>query len=284
MKLISADANSTGDPVFFAGVMANATTAIERMEHFGDIVLGHVGAASRESFATELAVVIAAILVTALTCTVLTYALVKSVIAQQSAMTGEIMKRKKTDASVRKFFPSRFMSLLDVVDVNAVVPGLRSEMMLTSFFCDIRGFTELSEQLSPDEVFEFLLEFTELVTPIIAAHNGYIDKFIGDAFLAVFVEPESAALAAVAVQSAMTTYNVQRRARMSSMAHNNSGVAYGSTDEVSNSSPMLLAQLNEMRQAIAAKHRDLPPLPGQAHHHTSCVLLLCIFVITQHNI
>eukprot|EP00161_Ancyromonas_sigmoides_P015512 TRINITY_DN408_c0_g1_i4.p1 TRINITY_DN408_c0_g1~~TRINITY_DN408_c0_g1_i4.p1 ORF type:complete len:523 (+),score=111.60 TRINITY_DN408_c0_g1_i4:632-2200(+) len=250
MEAISADPALVNDPLLFEEVKANATVAITMFESLGNDILGRVSEASHESYAGGLALVIVAVVVTALTCTVLTYALVRSVLMQETAMRREIELRRKTDTSVRKFFPSRFMSLLDVVDVNAVSPGMRSEMMLTSMFCDIRGFTELSEQMSPDEVFKFLLEFTRLVTPIIDAHRGYIDKFIGDAFLAVFVEPENAALAAVEVQAAMTTFNVQRRARLSGRGKDPS-VAYR-VSEIDEPPQQLRAELNEMRQALAA--------------------------------
>ena len=56
-------------------------------------------------------------------------------------------------------------------------------------FADIRGFTSISEKLSADEVTEILNEYFTAVEPIIRKHNGVLNKFIGDAVMAIFGEP-----------------------------------------------------------------------------------------------
>lgn len=56
-------------------------------------------------------------------------------------------------------------------------------------FVDIRGFTPLSEALKPEEVVEILNEYLSLVTKAIFKNGGTLDKFIGDAAMAVFNAP-----------------------------------------------------------------------------------------------
>ncbi len=56
-------------------------------------------------------------------------------------------------------------------------------------FVDIRGFTTLSENLEPELVVEILNEYLKLVTDCIFKHNGTLDKFIGDAAMAIFNAP-----------------------------------------------------------------------------------------------
>ena len=56
-------------------------------------------------------------------------------------------------------------------------------------FVDIRGFTPLSESLKPEEVVEILNEYLNLTTSSIFKNNGTLDKFIGDATMAVFNAP-----------------------------------------------------------------------------------------------
>ncbi|MDA8132687.1 MAG: adenylate/guanylate cyclase domain-containing protein, partial [Elusimicrobia bacterium] len=53
-------------------------------------------------------------------------------------------------------------------------------------FCDIRNFTTLSESMSAAGVVEFLNNYFRYVTPAITLHNGVINKFIGDAVMAVY--------------------------------------------------------------------------------------------------
>ena len=60
---------------------------------------------------------------------------------------------------------------------------------VTVLFSDIRGFTSMSENLSAEEVSNILNEYFSEMEPIITAHNGVINKFIGDAVMAIFGEP-----------------------------------------------------------------------------------------------
>ena len=56
-------------------------------------------------------------------------------------------------------------------------------------FIDIRGFTSLAERLSAPEVVATLNRLFDRIVPIIHAHGGHIDKYVGDGLLAVFGAP-----------------------------------------------------------------------------------------------
>lgn len=60
---------------------------------------------------------------------------------------------------------------------------------VTVLFADIRGFTAMSEKMSAEEVSVILNEYFTEIEPIISKYNGVINKFIGDAVLAIFGEP-----------------------------------------------------------------------------------------------
>ena len=53
-------------------------------------------------------------------------------------------------------------------------------------FCDIRGFTPLSEVLSPKEVVSFLNEYYQIMTEVVKQHNGSVIQFVGDEIFAAF--------------------------------------------------------------------------------------------------
>jgi len=63
-------------------------------------------------------------------------------------------------------------------------------------FSDIRGFTGVSEQIAPDRIIEMLNIYLRQEAEIVERHGGSIDKFIGDAVMAVFEGEDRAARAA----------------------------------------------------------------------------------------
>ncbi len=70
------------------------------------------------------------------------------------------------------------------------------KVSITMLFADIMNYTKFSEKYSPEEVIKQLNEIFEYSSGIIYKNNGDIDKFIGDAFLAVFPTPADALKAA----------------------------------------------------------------------------------------
>nr|NIO07010.1 CHASE2 domain-containing protein [Deltaproteobacteria bacterium] len=62
---------------------------------------------------------------------------------------------------------------------------------ITVLFSDIRGFTSLSERIQPEQVITLLSDYLAQVTHIIFKHGGTVDKFIGDAVMAIFGAPNS---------------------------------------------------------------------------------------------
>jgi adenylate cyclase len=63
------------------------------------------------------------------------------------------------------------------------------EMVATVLFMDIRGFTTISEQLPPRELLSWLNQYLNAMSDCIMNHGGVIDKYIGDAIMAIFGIP-----------------------------------------------------------------------------------------------
>jgi adenylate cyclase len=88
------------------------------------------------------------------------------------------------------------------------------KVMVTVLFSDIRGFTAISEIYDPKLVVEQLNEYLSVMTPIIFAHKGTIDKIIGDEIMAYFgapIYPEMHAWRAVRAAMDMQTALIQLR-------------------------------------------------------------------------
>jgi adenylate cyclase len=110
-----------------------------------------------------------------------------------------------------------------LVDEMLADPGrysMRAESKeLTVMFCDMRGFTSLSEQMTPAELQTFLHQVFSRLTAIINAHRGTVDKYMGDCVMAFWGAPvdmpDHAALAvraAIDMVAAMREINQAHRA------------------------------------------------------------------------
>jgi len=61
--------------------------------------------------------------------------------------------------------------------------------VVTVLFSDVAGFTSISERLAPGDLVRFMNTYLSAMTDIIEAHGGFVDKYIGDAIVAVFGAP-----------------------------------------------------------------------------------------------
>ncbi|TGL45461.1 adenylate/guanylate cyclase domain-containing protein [Leptospira meyeri] len=120
-------------------------------------------------------------------------------------------EQKQLSNSFSRFVPTEFLYHLGKSDIRYVDLGDQVQKRMTILFADIRSFTEFSETLTPKENFDFLNSYLQRVGPIIRHNNGFIDKFIGDAVMALFpYDINDAVKAAVEMQDAIRIYNGHR--------------------------------------------------------------------------
>ncbi len=111
-----------------------------------------------------------------------------------------------------RFVPKDFLEFLNKDSILDLEYGDYIEQEMTVLFSDIRSFTALSESMLPSENFRFLNSYLQRMAPAIQQHHGVIDKFIGDAIMALFPRrADDAVLAAIAMQNTLAEYNVQRK-------------------------------------------------------------------------
>ncbi len=111
-----------------------------------------------------------------------------------------------------RFVPREFLSLLGKKSMVDVQLGEQVEKEITVMFSDIRGFTELSEQMTPQENFNFINSYLHHMSPVIREYHGFIDKYIGDAIMALFpTNADDAVTACIAMLEKLTLYNQGRK-------------------------------------------------------------------------
>jgi len=101
---------------------------------------------------------------------------------------GEVLKRRKIMNAFQKYVaPQVVAEISKKGDFEMVLGGENRQIAV--LFVDIRGFTPMSESLQPEQVVEILNEYLTLTTTSIFKNGGTLDKFIGDATMAVFNAP-----------------------------------------------------------------------------------------------
>jgi|GEM_PF-891962 len=124
--------------------------------------------------------------------------------------TRYIQELDELNTAYERFVPQKFLSLLDKHSILEVQLGDQVEKEMTILFSDIREFTSLSENMTPQDNFKFINAYLTRMEPIIAQHNGFIDKYIGDAIMALFPNVDDAVQAALGMLNRLTQYNLTR--------------------------------------------------------------------------
>lgn len=101
---------------------------------------------------------------------------------------AEIIRKKQILQSFEKYLAPQVIKQLSKDEEYDFTLGVEKREVCV-LFVDIRGFTTMSEKLAPEEVSQILNEFLSEVTKCVFRHSGMLDKFIGDAAMAVFNAP-----------------------------------------------------------------------------------------------
>ena len=142
------------------------------------------------------------------------------------AAFADITERKHSELELRKytnqlfqlnqayerFVPHEFLQFLNKESIVDLELGEAVEQEMSVLFSDIRAFTSLSERMSSEDSFKFINAYLSRMEPAIINNNGFIDKYIGDAIMALFSgSADDAVTAGIAMLKLLDEYNQTRQ-------------------------------------------------------------------------
>ncbi|MFB2976280.1 adenylate/guanylate cyclase domain-containing protein [Microseira sp. BLCC-F43] len=122
-----------------------------------------------------------------------------------------LQKESELTRAASRFVPNQFLSLLGHQSIVDVKLGEAVQQEMTVLFSDIRSFTTISEGMTPQDNFQFINAFLSRMEPAIVENNGFIDKYIGDAIMALFGgSADDAVKGGLAMLKMLNEYNTTR--------------------------------------------------------------------------
>jgi len=207
-RQLKADPETGGIPVIFLTALSDTKDKVKGFE------LGAVDYVSKPFQAEE---------VIARVNTHLTINRLRKSLAEKNRelkSTNDLLEEKVQDRTAElaelnliyeRFVPGEFISLLNKESINEIRLGDQIKQKMTVMFADVRGWTALSESMSPQDNFKFINGYLSRVSPVIKEHNGFIDQYYGDGVMALFPgAPDDAVTAAIAMHRVVDEYNEER--------------------------------------------------------------------------
>ncbi|MBF0287313.1 MAG: response regulator [SAR324 cluster bacterium] len=139
-------------------------------------------------------------------------------------------KLEQLNQDFKRFVPEQFLQKILSWQSDSFQVGVGKEEPLSILFADIRSYTTHVEKMSPQENFDFLNQLFTHLEPAIRNNHGFIDKFIGDAIMALFDGKQSAdhvVQAAIDIQTLLNSYNKGRRQQELPAIHLGIGIDTG---------------------------------------------------------
>lgn len=134
----------------------------------------------------------------------------KHVRALNAELENKIVEIQEYAEAATRFVPQDFLKILQKESITDIAVGDSVEKEMTVLFLDIRSFTTISERSTAVEIFNLLNTLMSYLNPAIIKNRGFIDKYIGDAIMALFLDADDAVLAAIEMMHQLAAYNELR--------------------------------------------------------------------------
>jgi len=134
----------------------------------------------------------------------------KKVRVLNDELVNKLLEIQQNAVAVSRFVPEDFLKLLNRKQIADIRLGDCIEKTMTVLFLDIKSFTTLAEASSSVEIFNTVNTLMNYLNPPIIKHRGFIDKYIGDALMALFDDADDAVAAALGMLEALDLCNQER--------------------------------------------------------------------------
>jgi len=117
---------------------------------------------------------------------------------------------EESNTAMRRFVPEQFLRQLGKSTIEEVKLGDNTAMNMTVMFADIRDFTALAENMTPEEAFSFINAYMARLGPPVRENGGFIDKYIGDSIMALFpTSSDCAVRCAIEMHGCLAGFNAR---------------------------------------------------------------------------
>ena len=129
-----------------------------------------------------------------------------------AALQQNLLDQQEINQTISKFVPNQFLQALGKNNISQIALGDYAEKTVTVFFSDIRGYTAMAEQMTPEQTFNFVNAFNNRLGPLIQKNKGFVNQYLGDGIMAIFPSSTEHALrAAIQMQQTIRLYNQERK-------------------------------------------------------------------------
>ena len=132
-----------------------------------------------------------------------------------TALEASFGQLRRTLSTFERFVPQKFLAVIAPEGIDRIEVGVGSPRRISVLFSDIRGYTKMSEGMQPLEVFNLLNEYIAAMGDEISRAGGFVDKYIGDAIMALFDDEHTDGVldAALGMRRTLRRFNTARAAK-----------------------------------------------------------------------